>query len=256
MYYQRCQPHPASVPSTFAGLPWDLLRAEAVSIPHPFFIDAQVPAPDDGWLLFFPPGAAKQRYEAECQGGSSLTLPLCLPCHRCLSAHTPRLPPTALANGNWIGPIPTPLADLTETELLFIARGFSFLRLRQLRMSGDPRARQRGLLGGTIAFPQNSAPIFAELPHSPEAVADHIAVQFTGDDYQLCRSQASLFVRRASVAAALQWLREHNPTYADITISDSALASLPDHGVPAALQPLVGSSDPLLPLEGAVVFVP
>ena len=255
LYYARCKPHPATVPSTFSGLAWETLRAASVSIPGAFFVDRTLPQePDDGWLLFFQEGPRKRRYEAECHAGSSLTLPLCLPCHTCLSSPTPRLPPTSLANGNWIGSIPPVLADLTETELLFIARGFSFLRLKQLRATGDPRARQRGLQTGTIAFPQNSAPLFDVLMHTPTAVADYIAVQFTGEDYQLCRSHDSLSVRRHSVAAALHWLRDHNPVYADIQLSDTALAELPIDGVPAALLPFDDALSPLHHLQGRAPF--
>ena len=145
------------------------------------------------------------------------------------------MPPLALANNNWIGPAPEELSQLTETELLFVARGFSHMTLRQLRSTGDPRTRQRGLLGGTVAFPQDGSLLLDLLPHHPSQIAEYFSVIFSKEDFDDVRVHRALLVRRSYVHAALRWLKIHNQCYVDIIISTDNLAALPESAVPGVL---------------------
>ena len=77
-----------------------------------------------------------------------------------------------LANNNLcIGP-PPELQNLSLGEQLFIARGHALRRLRTLSHTGDPAARQTGLLGTTsaIAFPQDPVSLLSSLPPTPESL--------------------------------------------------------------------------------------
>ena len=92
----------------------------------------------------------------------------------------PSIPPRSLANNNLcIGP-PPELQNLSLGEQLFIARGHALRRLRTLSHTGDPAARQTGLLGTTsaIAFPQDPVSILSSLPPTPESLCDYISVFF------------------------------------------------------------------------------
>ena len=118
------------------------------------------------------------------------------------------MPPLALANNNWLGPAPLELSTLTQAELLFIARGFSHVVLRQLRTAGDPRSRQQGLVGGIVAFPQDGGPLLDLLPRRAGELAEYFSVVFSSDDSDKVRSHRALLVRRTRVAAALRWLED------------------------------------------------
>ena len=157
-------------------------------------------------------------------------------------ATTPKMPPLALSNGTWIGEAPQVLQSLTDTEKLFIARAFTVLHLKQLQHAGDPASRQRGLVAGCIAFPQNSAEVFNVLPHRAHVVAEYVSVQFTDVDFSLRRSCPALYVRRAAVAAALRWLQLHNEHYANIVLDPAALEDLPEHDIPEIF---LSPADPL-----------
>ena len=56
----------------------------------------------------------------------------------------------------FLGAVPPVLAQLTEAERLFVARGFCCMRLQQLG-HGAPGTHQTGLRGNVTAFPQDSA---------------------------------------------------------------------------------------------------
>ena len=221
-----------ALPPDFVGLPWDVLHAASAPVPrHLLPPDADLD-PDDRWLLYFHTAPDLRTYAAACANRSAISLHLCPSCHASLMATTPKMPPLALSNGNWIGEAPPVLQSLTDTERLFIARGFTVLHLKHLQHSGDPGSRQRGLVAGCIAFPQNNAEVFNVLPHRAHVVAEYLSVQFTDVDFNLRRSCPALYVRRAAVAAALRWLQLHNEHYAHIVLDPAALADLPDHAVP------------------------
>lgn len=114
--------------------------------------------------------------------------------------------------------------------------------MKQLQHAGDPASRQRGLVAGCIAFPQNSAEVFNVLPHRAHVVAEYVSVQFTDVDFSLRRSCPALYVRRAAVAAALRWLQLHNEHYANIVLDPAALEDLPEHDIPEIF---LSPADPL-----------
>ena len=132
-----------------------------------------------------------------------------------------------------IGP-PPELQDLSLGEQIFIARGHALRRLRTLSHTGDPAARQSGLLGTTsaIAFPQDPVSILSALPATPESLCDYISVFFPNEAETDLRQCREFIVRRSVVHSALLWLLHHNPYYADLQLNLSTLDTLPEDDVP------------------------
>eukprot|EP00435_Cladocopium_sp_Y103_P038944 s2393_g10.t1 len=214
-------PHPA----TFVGLTFEHLQPHFV--PLPLELRTSSPAPC----------IHRNTWTQQADDPSSpLHCVVCPTCSPHLQAVAPKLPPQALANNNACIPPPAELRSLSLGEQMFIARGFAVRRLRTLTKSGDPEARQRGILGtaSAIAFPQNTAPVLFSLPAAPDYVADYLSIFFTDatqSNLHLCKE---FVVRRSAVHSALLWLLHHNPYYADITIDLATLQTLPDEAVPDA----------------------
>ncbi|CAL1155614.1 unnamed protein product [Cladocopium goreaui] len=205
----------------------------------------------DVWLLHLAPDAQETWKIATFDPTASLQCLACVPCARSFRKASPTLPPSALANNNLCLPAPEELQSLSFGEQLFIARGFAVRRLRTLTPSGDPEARQQGMLGTTsaIAFPQNAATIFSQLPVSAAQVSDYLSVFFTDALQSNLHFSKEFVVRRSAVHRALLWLTQHNPYYADITIDMSSLQDLPANGVPPAWAALAQVSQESLTRE-------
>ncbi|KAF8811231.1 hypothetical protein BYT27DRAFT_7208658 [Phlegmacium glaucopus] len=74
------------------------------------------------------------------------------------------------------------------------------------------------------------------MPPVAKVLAATIGITFVGPRNLPERSMPSLlWVRRMHVKKALEWLKENNPLYKDITISSLRLAELPEDGVPHEL---------------------
>ncbi|CAL1151019.1 unnamed protein product [Cladocopium goreaui] len=224
------------VPPAFRGLTLQRLQE--------FFVP-------DVWLLHLAPDAQETWKIATFDPTASLQCLACVPCARSFRKASPTLPPSALANNNLCLPAPEELQSLSFGEQLFIARGFAVRRLRTLTPSGDPEARQQGMLGTTsaIAFPQNAATIFSQLPVSAAQVSDYLSVFFTDALQSNLHFSKEFVVRRSAVHRALLWLTQHNPYYADITIDMSSLQDLPANGVPPAWAALAQVSQESLTRE-------
>ena len=131
-YHERYEAATADLPDTFVGIPWDVLRNTCVKVPQfgPL-IDATETW--DGWLLYFATEAEKQAWDkAAVESPADLSCPCCKKCHKSLNASSPQLPPEAIANDNWSGPVPPELSDLTEAEIIFISRGFTVRSLKSI----------------------------------------------------------------------------------------------------------------------------
>ena len=146
----------------------------------------------------------------------------------------PSIPPRSLANNNLCISPPPELQHLSLGEQLFVARGHALRRLRTLSHTGDPAARQSGILGTTsaIAFPQDPISILSSLPPTPESLCEYISVFFPNQAETDLRYCKEFVVRRSVVHSALLWLLQHNPYYADLQINLSTLQALPEDDVP------------------------
>ena len=142
------------------------------------------------------------------------------------------MPPDALANDLWAGPVPEELRDLTEAEQVFISRAYSFTQLRTILKTGDPKARQKGQQGNVVSFPQKAEELLRMLPLDADRVGEFLNVYFTGPDRNVVRGMKQYTVRRGVVERALLWLRTHNRAYVDVEVNEDLLAKLPENAVP------------------------
>ena len=223
---RHAQLYPDPRPDFFEGLPVDTVLAISVPVPEPLR-----PACEDGWLLHLD-AALRSEWHSGCQNVAvPLPFPLCSTCCGALQKSPPRLPTRALANGNLCLPLPPELCDLTLAERIFIARGFTVRRLHTLPGPTAPTDRQKAFSGNVISFPQNSATVVRSLPRHPDEAAELLTVFFPSTGEHQFLSTKAYLVRRQRVRDALEWLRCHNPFFADIAVAAEHLALLPQHGV-------------------------
>src|SRR6266545_3024372 len=156
---------------------------------------------------------------------------LCKTCHSALIHN--KLPPLSLANGTYLGPVPSELQDLTPIEEAMIARCRSKCWILQLKeenpLTSSPDT-QRGIRGHIIIYPQQTSEIAHLLPPSVEDIITPICVLFVGSTPPtaewLRKNAKPLCVRREKVRAALLWLKKNNHLYADVTINHEMLNTL------------------------------
>ncbi|KAH9847114.1 hypothetical protein C2E23DRAFT_742521, partial [Lenzites betulinus] len=150
-----------------------------------------------------------------------------------------------------MGPVPRELQGLTFVEEQIVARARAKCFIVHLREdkykkgkktghSDDERIsrrpnEQRGFKGHIIIHPQRPEQLDSVLPPTIEEILTPICVIFVGAQPPtkewLKEKAKPLCVRREKIRTALNWLKEHNHLYSDITIDNSRLACLPDDDV-------------------------
>lgn len=89
-----------------------------------------------------------------------------------------------------------------------------------------------GLRGNVSTYQLNQAQITSMIdgsimPHAANVLAATIGITFVGPKNLPERCLPDMFqVRRTCVKKALEWLKEHNPLFVNITISSLRLAQL------------------------------
>lgn len=177
-------------------------------------------------------------------------------CDDCLShLKDNQLPPLSLANDMWIGDVPYQLSNLSIAERIMIAKGFPSAYIVKLypkrrgAANWDRSQFHNGLKGNVSTYRMNPAQladvvINNEFPHDAKILSATIGVTFVGPKgVRVSNMPDSLRVRRWRIRDALQWLKENNPLYADITISENRLSSLPEEGIPEEILSLVKYSN-------------
>ncbi|KAJ6530741.1 hypothetical protein B0H19DRAFT_967449, partial [Mycena capillaripes] len=146
-------------------------------------------------------------------------------CQSCSSdLKNDRVPAKAVANHNYLGPVPRELKDLTVVEEAMIALCRAKCWIIQLR-DEDPHmpTTQRGVRGHIIVYPQNPSAVATSLPPSIDDVTTPICVVFVGSQPPtaewLQKKATPLIVRKERVMNALAWLKVHNHLYKDVQIN-------------------------------------
>ena len=128
-------------------------------------------------------------------------------------------------NGMIPDQVPPELKDLSFLEEMLISKQLAHMYISRLRTGG-----QFGYRNHVVAFPQDVNTFTRELPRRVTD-AGILIVRKPG----LQNTHRDYVVRRDAVMNALIWLKQNNPYYTDIVISDENLASLPIHAVPSDL---------------------
>jgi hypothetical protein len=171
---------------------------------------------------------------------------VCMDCVRALNSD--KTPIFALANGMWVGAIPHELAYLTLPERLLIAKYFPAAYIIKLypKKKGarcwDKRQMYSGLKGNVSTYQLDQGQIASMIdgmimPQPARLLAATIGITFVGPRNLPDKCFPDIFkVRRTRVQRALEWLKDNNPLFANITISASRLSELPEDDVPFELR--------------------
>jgi hypothetical protein len=208
------------------------------SVPNPHRLKPITPHPSHdlfNGMLLHPPGVL--------EGGRGN---MCAECEMALKAD--KIPKHALANGMWIGRVPHELAYLTLPERILIAKYFPaayIIKLYPKKKGGrywDKRQLYSGLRGNVSTYQLDQSQIASMIdglimPQPASLLAATIGITFVGPKNLPEKCMPDMFrVRRTRVRLALEWLKAHNPLFADIIISASRLADLPEDDVPYELK--------------------
>ncbi|KAG6379573.1 hypothetical protein JVT61DRAFT_10077 [Boletus reticuloceps] len=158
-----------------------------------------------------------------------------------------KIPSCALANNLWVGNVPAQLSVLSLPEQVLISRYYAasyivklYPRSRGTRSSSGPMFNS-ALRGNVASYCMNTQDIARMvqgdfLPHHPNILAATIGVTLVGAKNIPDRSLPGfLHVSRQRIRDALVFLKENNPFYEHVQISEDNLSLLPDNGVPVQL---------------------
>ncbi|KAI9429102.1 hypothetical protein BJY52DRAFT_1133861 [Lactarius psammicola] len=184
---------------------------------------------------------------------------ICGTCSSYLSCN--KTPPLSLANTMWIGDIPLELKILTLPECVLITRHFPATYIVKLypkkkgAKSWASTGLHSGIRGNVSTYHLNTDEIAKIttgeiLPHPSSILAATIGVTFVGPQNLPEKTMPGfLRVNRVQVQMALQWLKQNNPIYHDITISMERLNALPMEGVPIEISSLAKHSNNTIVLD-------
>ena len=210
----------------------------ACDVPHPLRLSPHSPHPAHilhEEMLLYP----------ESINSNSNQITICEECLRSLQADT--TPKHALANNLWIGEVPKALKDLTLPERILIAKYYPAAYIIKLfpkkrgSWAWDQNQMHRGLKGNVSTYRLDPAQVSSMIeghlmPPPARILSATIGITFVGPRGLPESTMPAMFrVRRYRVHKALAWLKENNPLYADILISDAHLMELPKDGVPKEL---------------------
>ena len=139
-----------------------------------------------------------------------------------------RMPKLALANGIWIGQVPSVLKDLTFAEKILVSQ---IHHNRCLMRVSSGRVK---MTANVIMFANPQVKVYHALPPSCQELDEVLAFTYTGitaptdEDY----ARTPMLVQRNKVSEALEWLKLNHTDYADLEISKQNLDSYPLNGVP------------------------
>ena len=157
-----------------------------------------------------------------------VTLELCKEC----STHLKRkdVPPLALSNRMYLGPVPSELSGLTVVEEAMIARCRAQAWVIQLKEDCNGPVAQRAMKGHVIVYPQQPSALAEVLPPSIDDIISPLCVVFVGpkkpSDQWIQEHAKPLTMRGDKVRQALLWLKQHNRHYKDIKINEAVLEQL------------------------------
>ncbi|KAF7979063.1 hypothetical protein HWV62_43549 [Athelia sp. TMB] len=154
---------------------------------------------------------------------------VCEDCNAAIS--NGKIPMMALANGLWIGEVPSELQDLYYAEKMLIAR------VRHNRCVVRVKSGMHKMHANVISFANPTVHVYDTLPPPRSEIEDVISFIFVGPCKPTKRDleRTPMIVRRDKVSKALEWLKLNNQYYAELTISYENLAEYADYGSPVTV---------------------
>ncbi|KAF5328907.1 hypothetical protein D9611_014251 [Ephemerocybe angulata] len=152
---------------------------------------------------------------------------VCAKCASCLAQG--RRPVNALANGLWVGEVPSVLSDLSYAEQCLIARARTNRCVVRVGTIGYSHSK---MTANAISFALPTLKVYHSLPPPQSEMNEVMAFIFTGinppteDDLE----RTPMLVRRSAVGRALEWLKLNHADYTDLQIDHITLNSYPVSG--------------------------
>ena len=137
---------------------------------------------------------------------------ICHNCHRTLKSG--RVPAQSKANGMDLEQVPDELKDLNNMEVHTICKRILFMKLVKL-----PRGKQKGIKGAAVNVPADLGPTCNLLPRIPADA--HIISLKLKRKLEYKHAYLHDTIQPEKVLIALQYLKTHNPLYADIEINEN-----------------------------------
>lgn len=154
---------------------------------------------------------------------------ICIHCEGSLSQGL--MPKYALANGLWLGSIPSQLKDLYYAEQLLISW------VRRSKCIVRVSLGMHKMKANAIMFENPTPKIYSRLPPSLDDLDDVLAFIWTGpikptpEDME----RTPMLVRRKKVTEALEWLQLNHLDYYDLDIAYDILEKYPERGPPVVM---------------------
>ncbi|KAG6876462.1 hypothetical protein C0992_012882 [Termitomyces sp. T32_za158] len=165
------------------------------------------------------------------QSDGTLHLRLCNECSKALNLS--RVPKYALANKLYLRDVPEVLQHLTpiEESIVSLNRAKSWIvQLQENDPAGNVAAKQTGMRGHTIVYPQDPDVVAPILPPTIQDIVTPICVIFVGHKMPstlwLKEHAAPLIVRADRIHAALMWLKLNNPLHTNVRIDPARINAL------------------------------
>ena len=171
---------------------------------------------------------------------------VCNDCRACLRRG--RVPCLALANGLWLGSVPTELKSLWFVEKMLIAR------VQHTCANVKVASGMQKMKANIVAFELPTPKVYNMLPPPRQDMDDVLAVLFTGpckptpEDFK----HTPLLVCHNYVIRALEWLKLNHADYADIEISHSNINEYSEDSPSVTIEYRVAESNKVP--EGTSVF--
>ena len=166
-------------------------------------------------------------------------------CQSCLKElKMGKMPHDALANGLWVGDIPSQLKDLSWTEKLLISRVKHNICIVKVHVSGMSKMKAN-VVSHSLPMPK----IYSALPPAKEELDEVLAFMYIGPNVPTYRDykRTPMLVRRNKVAEALEWLKLNHSDYADLEISYDNLNAYSEDEPPVVVnytQSMESNKDP------------
>ena len=144
---------------------------------------------------------------------------ICHTCHTTLKLG--RIPAQSKANRMALDEIPDELKDLNNLELHIICKQILFMKLVKL-----PRGKQKGIKGAAVNVPADLGPACNLLPRLPPDA--HIVSLKLKRKLEYKQAYLHDTIHPEKVITALNYLKNNNPLYADIEITEDWIRSWQD----------------------------
>ena len=154
-----------------------------------------------------------------------------------------KIPKYSLANKLYRGKLPAQFRDLTWMEEQVCAIYRTNATVTRIFCRDNPD-QPRAFIGNTCAHEMNIASTMEVLPRTPADASGVLSVVFVGTSpFKLACLKTIFRVRKMKIWEFLNWLKNNNKLYCDITLDESVKDMYPDDGALPGIETRVFNSN-------------